>query len=292
LSGRGGDPGPGSSPNSGASAALPAALQAFAADPARSALFLDFDGTLSGIVADPRDARPLPGVPELLAHLARSFALVAIISGRPTAFLADVLGAPTGVTLAGLYGLERALQGAAADAWAGVVDAVVAEARAEAPPGVYVEPKGLTLTLHWRHAPDQREWVIAFAERQHAAHDLMVHPGRYERELRPPLPVDKGTVVRSLAAEQAAASAAGRAAPLQRAAAFGDDIGDLPAFAALGELSGADGRPLDAVRVAAVDDESPPEVAARADLTVRAAAGAVALLQELADAAASGPPGP
>jgi hypothetical protein len=40
------------------------------------------------------------------------------------------------------------------------------------------------------------------------------------------------------------------------------------------------------VRVAAVDHESPPEVAARADLTVRGAAGAVEVLRALADAAA------
>lgn len=271
----------------GRGAGLPAPLQAFAAQPARSALFLDFDGTLSGIVADPRDARPLPGVQVLLADLARPFALVAVISGRPTAFLNDVLEAPAGVILAGLYGLERALHGDAYRTWTGVIEAVVAEAQAEAPPGVYVEPKGLTVTLHWRNAPGQREWVVAFAERQHVTHGLMVHPGRHERELRPPLPVDKGTVLRSLVAEHAAAAATGDTAPLRRAAAFGDDIGDLPAFAALGELRGADGRPLDAVRVAAVDTETPPEVAAQADLTVRGADGAVSLLRSLADAASA-----
>jgi trehalose 6-phosphate phosphatase len=286
LSGPGSGPGPGEA----ASPDLPGPLRPFAAEPATSALFLDFDGTLSAIVADPRDARPLPGVPQLLADLARPFALVAVISGRPTAFLSEVLGAPAGVALAGLYGLERALHGAAHERWAGVVDAVVHEARAGAPPGVYVEPKGLTVTLHWRNAPDQRDWVIEFAERQHAAHDLLVHPGRHERELRPPLAVDKGTVVRSLAAEHAAATAAAGdagVAPLQRAAAFGDDIGDLPAFAALDELAGADGRALHVVRVAAVDTESPPEVAAQAELTVHGAAGAVALLRALADAAGS-----
>ncbi|HVT41352.1 MAG TPA: trehalose-phosphatase [Acidimicrobiales bacterium] len=286
--------GPGSGPGHGGHAPtdLPAPLRPFAAEPGTSALFLDFDGTLSGIVADPRDARPLPGVPDLLADLAGRFALVAVISGRPTAFLADVLGAPTGVTLAGLYGLERALHGDAYAHWAGVIDDVVDEARASAPPGVYVEPKGLTVTLHWRNAPDQRDWVVEFAERQHAAHDLLVHPGRHERELRPPLAVDKGTVVRALAAEHAAGAAtpSGRAdagaVPLRRAAAFGDDIGDLPAFAALDELTDAAGRALDVVRIAAVDTESPPEVAAQAELTVHGATGAVALLRALADAAA------
>ena len=145
-----------------AAALLPELLRPLAAEPARAALFLDFDGTLSAVVKDPRDAVPLPGVPALLAELAVPFALVAVISGRPTAFLDEALGAPPGVELAGLYGLERALQGAAHDTWASVIDEVVAEARATAPPGVYVEPKGLTVTLHFRLAPEHEGWVVRF----------------------------------------------------------------------------------------------------------------------------------
>lgn len=256
---------------------LPSALAHLATAPKSSALFLDFDGTLSAIVADPRHARPLPDVPALLADLAAEFELVAVISGRPTSFLADALGSPQGVTLAGLYGLERALQGPELAAWTNVIDEVVKEAETTAPPGIYVEPKGLTATLHWRHAPAQKEWVLAFADRAAADHDLLVHEGRHERELRPPLQVDKGTVVLSLAAELA-----GR---LDNAAAFGDDIGDLPAFEALSGLTKPDGTSLYVVRVAAVDAESPRQVADAADVTVAGAAGAVALLAVLRDAA-------
>ncbi len=265
-----------------AAARLPALLQPLADEPARSALFLDFDGTLAAIVKDPREARPLPGVPDLLAELAVPFALVAVISGRPTAFLAEILRAPPGVTLAGLYGLERALQGPAHDGWAAVIDEVVAEAELTAPPGVYVEPKGLTVTLHWRRAPEHRDWVLAFVARQHAARGLTVVQGRHERELRPPLDVDKGTVVRSLVAEHD-----GRAEPLSAAAAFGDDVGDLPAFAALHALRVPAGPLRIAVRVAAVDGESPAAVADAADLSVPGAAGAVAVLRDMAEAAAT-----
>lgn len=254
--------------------ALPELLLPLAADPGRSALFLDFDGTLSAIVDDPVAARPLPGVPDLLARLAARFGLVAVVSGRPTAFLAEVLSSPPGVVLVGLYGLELALGGpdggGDAGPWAAMVDEVVAEAVTAAPDGVYVEPKGLTVTLHWRHAPAARPWVVSFAERQRAVRGLHVHPGRMELELRPPLDVDKGTVVRTLARDHRA--------PLGAVAVFGDDIGDLPAFAAVGELA-----PI-ALRVAVVDGESPPEVADRADLTVAGAAGAVALLEMLTQA--------
>jgi trehalose 6-phosphate phosphatase len=265
LSGPGSGPGPGEA----ASPDLPGPLRPFAAEPATSALFLDFDGTLSAIVADPRDARPLPGVPQLLADLARPFALVAVISGRPTAFLSEVLGAPAGVALAGLYGLERALHGAAHERWAGVVDAVVHEARAGAPPGVYVEPKGLTVTLHWRNAPETGPWAHAFAAREEEERGLRVYPGRMSLELRPPLDVDKGTVVRSLV-------------PGMRAVAvFGDDLGDLPAFDAAAELRA---RGVAVARVAVVDAESDDRVAAGADLVVEGPSGAVRLLEQLAAA--------
>ena len=208
-----------------AAARLPALLRPLAADPARAALFLDFDGTLAAIVADPTGARPLPGVPALLSELAAMFALVAVVSGRPTAFLADVLGEPEGVTLAGLYGLERALRGPEHDAWAAVVDEVVREARAEAPEGVYVEPKGLTVTLHWRGAPEHRDWVIAFAERA----STRSAPWRCTRAVTS---VSCGPRSRSTRGRSCATLAAEHAGQLRAVAVFGDDMGDLPAFAA------------------------------------------------------------
>ncbi len=246
-------------------------------DPARSALLLDFDGTLAAIVADPLGARPLPGVPDLLGRLAERLGLVAVISGRPTAFLAEVLEAPARVTLVGLYGLELALEGEEGARWAAQMADVVMEATAEAPEGAYVEPKGLTVTLHWRQAPEAQGWIEWFAARQHEVLGLSVVPARHSLELRPPVDVDKGTVVRTLLGHMDPPPAA--------VAAFGDDVGDLPAFAALATL--VQERPeLRTVCVAAVDEESPPEVAAQADMTVEGATGAVALLQDLAEALA------
>jgi trehalose 6-phosphate phosphatase len=252
--------------------ALPPELLPLTAAPHRSALCLDFDGTLSAIVADPVAARPLPEVPELLSRLAAVFGVVAVISGRPVDFLRRVLEDPVRVRLVGLYGLEwigpdgiRAVA-PGVEPWVVVVEDAVARATAEAPEGVYVEPKGLTVTLHWRHAPESRPWVEAFAAREVDLHHLAAHHSRQAIELGPPLSVDKGTVVHGLAAG------------MEAVAAFGDDLGDLPAFRALTELAA---RGMSAVRVAVVDDESPSEVAAQADVVVQGAPGAVALLQEL-----------
>jgi trehalose 6-phosphate phosphatase len=74
------------------------------------ALCLDFDGTLSPTVADPEAARPLPGVAELLGPLGVWFAAVALISGRPAAYLTEHAAAPSMRSL-GLYGLQEIRDG-------------------------------------------------------------------------------------------------------------------------------------------------------------------------------------
>jgi trehalose 6-phosphate phosphatase len=250
---------------------LPAPLQTLATDPGHGAVFLDFDGTLAPIVADPAAARPLPGVRPLLARLAQHFDVVAVISGRPVGFLAEHLGTPPGLLLFGLYGLESFDEdGGLATAgeierWRPAVRGVVERAQAEAPQGVRVEDKGLTFTLHWRADPSLEPWVRRFADEVASAAGLSARAARLSLEFGPPLSVDKGTVVASLA-------------PGHRAAAcFGDDLGDLPAFAALRSLESAMGVTL----VAVVDAESAPEVAAAADVVVEGPTGALELLKAL-----------
>jgi hypothetical protein len=128
-------------------------------DPATAGIFSDFDGTLSPIVEDPELAEPVAGVPSLLAELARRYAVVAVVSGRPVAFLAARL--PASVLLAGLYGLEVQRHGERqidpeAERWRAVVSVTVTRLRAAAPPGVLVEPKGLSVTCHYRTNPFPR----------------------------------------------------------------------------------------------------------------------------------------
>jgi len=240
--------------------------------PERSALFLDFDGTLAPIVEVPDEARPLDAVPELLAGLARRLGLVAVVSGRPAAFLRQHLAAASGVRLLGLYGLEwvsdagRVITHEDARRWRPMLAATSERARSGAPPGVRIEPKGLTVTLHWRGAPDTEAWVRGFCDDERRRAGLVAREGRLSLELAPPLPVDKGTVVRSLAAGFAAV------------ACFGDDLGDLAAFDALDDLGAAG---VAVARVAVVDPESPPAVAEAADVVVEGPEGAVALLARL-----------
>ena len=254
-----------------------AALQTLRADPARTCLITDFDGTLSPIVDDYTEARPLPGAVDTLLALCGPYGRVAVVSGRPAAFLAERLGVrpplPPALRVSGLYGLESLdEQGAvrvlpAAEQWRGPVETAAGRAEASAPRGVRVERKGLSVTLHWRRHPEVERWARGFASATADGLGLAVHGARRSVELRPPLQVDKGTAVAELASGFSAACY------------LGDDVGDLPAFAALDDLRGAGAR---TVKIVATSDEVAPEMLAAADLVLDGPEAALAFLAELA----------
>jgi trehalose 6-phosphate phosphatase len=241
-------------------------------------VFVDFDGTLAPIVELPDQARALPGAAPALGRLAGRYARVAVISGRPVAFLAQRLGPAAGTAeLVGLYGLERTRADGgtyevdpAAAPWRALVDAAAAAAESAAPAGLRVERKGLAVTLHFRRAPELEEWAAEFAARQAAASGLVAQAGKKSWELRPPTRIDKGTVVAELAEG------------LGAVCFLGDDTGDLPAFAVLGRLRAGG---VETLAVAVAGPETPEAVMAGADLVVEGPAGALALLETLAGGA-------
>jgi trehalose 6-phosphate phosphatase len=246
-----------------------------AADPERAGLFCDFDGTLTPIVADPATTRIDETTGALLADLAARLRVVAVVSGRPAAFLASQVSVPA-VRLLGLYGLEQWRDGTAtthheASAWA---DAV-ATARDRLAgwvadlPGVAVEDKGLSVAVHWRNAPDRDAAADAVARLTRRLADetgLAREPGKLVEELRPPVDWDKGSAVRSMVGEAA----------LDRVAYLGDDRGDLAAFATVRDAGGV------CVAVAH-GEETPADLLAAADAVVDGHAGALAALRALRD---------
>lgn len=184
----------------------------------------------------------------------------------------------------GLYGLEvatedgRIVPDPEATHWRPVVDEVVDRLRSGAPAGALVESKGLAVTVHWRTAPSAEPWATEAVAAEATRTGLQPHAGRCSLELRPPLAIDKGSVTAHLLE--------GRSAGCY----LGDDLGDLPAFAALSR-SAAD-RGTATVAVAVADDESAPEVLDAADIVVRGPSEAFAALSWLAGAevgAVSGP---
>jgi trehalose 6-phosphate phosphatase len=246
------------------------------ADPAGTAIVSDFDGTLAPIVDDPHDALPLPGAAQALADLGARFGLVAVVSGRPAAFLAEHLLVPASRSaprLVGLYGLETVADDGSvltlpeAESWRSVVAEVAERGTAELGDPGAVERKGLTVTFHWRRHPEMESSIAALVAELAADTGLAAHPAKKSVEMRPPLEVDKGTVVAHLVER------------FPVACFLGDDVGDLPAFAALGALaiSGA----ASAVRVAVRSSETPPDLLAQAEITVEGPEGVIRFLELL-----------
>ncbi len=259
------------------------ALARLAREPARAAFVTDFDGTLAPIVNDPAKARALPAALDALAVLAGRLALVAVVSGRPVAFLREH-AAVAGAVLVGQYGLERLVDGEIVvdPSVTPYLDAVAAAAD-EAQrtwPGLLVERKGaIAFTVHWRTAPGAAPHEAALADLA-ARHGLDTQPGRMACELRPPVPVDKGAAVARLL----------DGPPAPDVVAFaGDDRGDLSVFDLFDELSlppdEAVSEPsVECLRIAVRSPEAPPELIERADLVVDGPAGLAELLGGLVSA--------
>jgi trehalose 6-phosphate phosphatase len=243
------------------------------------ALCLDFDGTLSPVVDDPQAARPLQGIVELLEPLARRFAAVALISGRPAPYLAEHVAAP-GVRYLGLYGLQEMYEGQVRvdprlEAARSAVDAAAAALR-ESPAvresGAWLEDKVYAVGVHTRRVPDRDRWTDAVdrtAREIAEQYGLEIIPGKMVWELRPAVRGDKGDGVRRVVAESGA----------RAVVVVGDDLGDLPAFAAVAELA-AEGH--DGLRVAVRSQEAPPELLAAADLVLEGPEGVLDFLRRLA----------
>ncbi len=259
-------------------------LAALLEAPERAAVALDFDGTLAEIVADPERARAHPAAVAALAAIAPRLGAVTVLTGRPAA-VAVRYGGFAGVpglerlTVLGHYGAERW------DAATGTVRAPephpgVAAAEAELPGvldaagawrGTWTESKGRAVAVHTRRAADPQAAFDLLRGPLHELadrHGLIVEPGRYVLELRPP-GMDKGVALAEYVRESRARSVL----------YAGDDLGDLAAFAAVDKLR-TEGVP--GLLVCSGSTEV-TELADRADLVVDGPQGVVALLEALAD---------
>lgn len=244
----------------------PEPLTLLTADPTTTAIFCDFDGTLAEIVDDPATSRPVPGAVEVLSALAGSYGRIGVLSGRPLAFLEEFFG--DGVVLAGLYGLEVRDGGQRrvhpdAERWRSVIDDTAVSCERSVPPGVRVEHKGLSVTLHYRGAPELADVVAAQASSEANRTGLVARPARMSVELHPPVAADKGTALR-----QAAAG-------MSTVAFIGDDVGDLPGFDALDELAALG---VTTLRCAVRSEESPVELLDRAEVVLNGPEAVVGML--------------
>lgn len=206
------------------------------AESERSALLLDYDGTLAPFSVDRQEALPYPGiVPTLQEIMASGRTRVVIVTGRSAPEVVSLLGIHPHPEIWGAHGLEHLSIDGTYDVPSLSADASNALAEADqwlATQGVQTlaEHKPGGIAVHWRGVPDPekagiREQVLRgwFPIAQDSLMSILEFDGGVE--LRVP-DLDKGDAVRSVANEMDADS------PI---AYLGDDATDERAFDALGK---------------------------------------------------------
>ncbi len=239
-------------------------LAPFRTHEGRAGVLLDFDGTLSPIVARPELARIREGARDAIARLVGRYAVVAIVSGRTGDQLRELVGIE-GVRLAALYGLAEDAPTLPAQ----LVDAV--RAAVAAVPGARVEPKGGSVAVHFRAADDPAaahagllEVLTPIASETH----LELLPGKMVLELVPAgRPLKEGAVERIVDEER-----------LDAVLYAGDDVADIRAFEALDRLAQ---RGVLTLKVSVHGRETPEALSDAADVVVDGPAGLLTLLRGL-----------
>lgn len=199
----------------------------------RLGLVTDVDGTISQIVDQPDAAQVTPRSRDLLHALHARLALVAVVSGRGVADVRRMVGLPE-LTYVGNHGLEWWRDGQVAlapetRAYRPALEAAIHALSAYTVPGMIVEDKIATISVHYRQTANPTATAAALApvlERIAAGQRLRLFQGRMIFELRPPVDTNKGSAFRQLVDEH----------DLGAAIYLGDDTTDVDALRMAREL--------------------------------------------------------
>jgi trehalose 6-phosphate phosphatase len=152
-------------------------VRALTRDPVRAAVFGEIDGTLGPVVDRADDAQAPGAVPRLLGALGRRYAWVARVWGSPR--LTAALGQ-----------------------WRGPVCrfAAARDTRELRVLRIRIGDKGPIAAFHWRGVPDEDAALGHLPGRRGGGGGggAPVQWGRKVREVRPPVPIEKGQSARDL----------------------------------------------------------------------------------------------
>lgn len=257
---------------------------------ARTVIGLDFDGVLSPIVSDPTAAMIHPDGAAVLTALAPEVLAVAVITGRPARQAVELGGLdrvardlPEGARLLvlGQYGSERwdsmhreFTSPPPPEGLAELLDELPSLLLENGAGEAFVEHKGIAVAVHTRrltHPQAAFDRLLPVLTEAAQRHGLGVEPGKLVVEVRAP-GMHKGQAVHTVHDELAA----------EGFVFAGDDLGDVEAFRAVGELRAA-GAPTLLVCSGSEEQQALVELA---DVVVDGPDGVMALLRQLARDAA------
>ena len=244
-------------------------------------MLLDIDGTLAPIVRHAADAHVPEATRSLLIEIAKRYRIVGCISGRRASTARQIVAIGT-IAYIGNHGGELLRPGATRPeldpelaAWAPRVRAFAAAAYTPELQRLRIrsEDKDTIAAFHWRGAPDEEAAAAG---------------GRGDRPRSAPSRASRCTggarcsrcARRSSCTRVSASPRCCAASPSRPRVYVGDDTTDLDAFRGLRALAQAS-ELEHALCVAVSSDETPPELASEADLTVDGAAGVRGLLEAL-----------
>lgn len=229
----------------------------------RLGLLVDIDGTLSHIAATPQDAVVTEKNKKLLGKLVKHLDVVAAITGRAAADAQRMIGVP-GLLYIGNHGMER-LQDDKVEILPEVrrfrprIDEVMGRLQGMHLPGVIIEDKYVSLSVHYRLAEDPElmgETLRSTIKSLCYKHSLSFHEGRMVFEVRPSISLDKGTALETLAREY----------DLHGLVFIGDDTTDVDAMRAAHRLR--ESTECYAISLGVDSPETPDAVRQNADLMI------------------------
>lgn len=174
-------------------------------------LFCDFDGALAPVYDHPSAATISAEIRPLLSDIGACGRItVTVVSGRSASDLRSRTNIP-GFIVAGNHGLEIAGPG-----WEHVDPAVAEHApyvrnlataltkALDSIPGVFVEEKGLSVSVHFRHVSHQQHEAVRSAVHNvlaSSSHPFVLTTGRLVFDIRPRVYWHKGEAVKWIAAQ-------------------------------------------------------------------------------------------
>lgn len=262
----------------------------------------DIDGTLSPIALTPSESFVPEEVKAALEkiHASGKFKLVAMVSGRSSLDGRRLVGLPQLLYL-GNHGMEalnphgenpvlaepvvmyKPLVGAALDFTRQNLLAHPAQdfgfnSQDTSSVGwenaLHFEDKGITASIHYRLCPDPdlaRQTILAEVRAVCANTGLVITEGRLVVEIRPPVVINKGTVLEDLALQYG----------LESLIFLGDDLTDVDAFLALRKLEQMGGKFKQGFSIGVLSPEMNPKVRDTADYMVDGVSGVAAFLNWL-----------